>query len=80
MFAVIHVDVNYKRPARLGEIIDVTTEVTELTNVTITLSHQIFRDDTLLVEAYVKVACIDKDGKPRRLPDNFKKIVKSNND
>jgi len=75
LFAVIHVDVNYKRPARLGEIIDVTTEVTELTNVTITLKHQIFRDDTLLVEAYVKVACIDKDGKPRRIPESFKNTI-----
>jgi len=75
LFAVIHVDVNYKRPARLGEIIDVTTEVTELTNVTINLKHQIFRDDTLLVEAYVKVACIDKDGKPRRIPESFKNTI-----
>ncbi len=75
LFAVIHVDVNYKRPARLGEIIDVTTEVTELTNVTINLKHQIFRDDTLLVEAYVKVACLDKDGKPRRIPESFKNTI-----
>ncbi len=68
-------DIHYKRPARLGEIIDVTTEVTELTNATITLKHQIFRDDALLVEANVRVACIDKDGKPRRIPESFKNTI-----
>ncbi len=78
-FVVIHVDIHYKRPARLGEIIEVTTEMLEVTNATINLKHQIFRDNTLLVEAYVRIACIDKDAKPRRIPDNFRKIEKSNN-
>ncbi len=71
----LFVDIHYKRPARLGEIIEATTEMIEITNVTINLKHQIFRDDTLLVEAYVKVACIDKDGKPRRIPESFKYTI-----
>jgi acyl-CoA thioester hydrolase len=75
LFAVIHVDIQYKRPARLGEIIEVTTEIIEITNATIVLKHQIFRDDTLLVEAEVRVACIDTDGKPRRIPESFKNII-----
>lgn len=75
MFAVVHVDIHYKRPARLGEIIDVTTEIIEITNATITLRHQILRNNTLLVKANVRVACIDKDGKPRRLPESFKNII-----
>ena len=72
---MIHVDIQYKRPARLGEIIEVTTEMIEITNATIVLKHQIFRDDTLLVEAKVRVACIDRDGKPRRIPESFKNII-----
>lgn len=78
LFAVIHVDIDYKRPARLGEIIEITTEIVEITNATINLKHQILRNNTLLVEANVRVACIDKDGKPRRLPDSLKDIEKSN--
>ncbi len=73
MFTVVHVDINYKKPAKLGETIDVTTEIVDMTNATVTFGHQIFRDNILLVEANVKLACIDKDGRPRRLPDNFKK-------
>jgi acyl-CoA thioester hydrolase len=75
LFAVIHVDADYKRPARLGEIIEVTTEIIEITNATINLKHKILRDSTLLVEANVRVACIDKDGKPRRIPESFKNAI-----
>ena len=71
LFAVINVDVQYKKPAVLGDIIDVTTEVREVTNVTITLRHQVFRENNLLVEATVRLACITKDGEPRRLPEEF---------
>jgi len=74
LFAVVDADIHYKCPAKLGEIIRVTTEMTGMTNVTITIKHQILRNDTLLVEANVRLACIDPDGKPRRIPDTIKKI------
>jgi acyl-CoA thioester hydrolase len=74
LFAVVHVDINYKRPAKLGEIIEVITEIVEITNATITFKHNIFRDDILLIEANVKLACITKDGKPQRLPESFKSL------
>jgi acyl-CoA thioester hydrolase len=68
MFAVVHVDIHYRKPALLGEIIEVLTELKEITSVTITMKQDIYRGDTLLSEATVKLACINKDGKPRRLP------------
>ena len=71
LFAVVDVDMHYKRPAKLGEIIGVTTEITEMTNVTITIKHQVLRTDTLLVDATVRLACIDLNGKPRRIPQEF---------
>lgn len=74
LFAVIHVDINYKKPARLGETIEVTADVIEITNATITLKQQVFKGDILLVEAAVKLACINKDGKPQRLPAEFNRF------
>jgi tol-pal system-associated acyl-CoA thioesterase len=73
-FVVTHVEVDYKRPARLGDNIGVTTEIIEITNVTITLRHQIFKENTLIVEAVVKVACINKEGKLQKLPEEFRKL------
>lgn len=75
LFAVVHVDIHYKKPAKLGEIIEVNTEATEITNVTITLRQQIFRNDILLVDADVKLACINQDGKPQRLPSEFTSLL-----
>jgi len=74
LFAVVHVDINYKKPARLGENIEVTTEVTEKSHVTITLRQDVFRGDTLLVGAIIKLACINKEGKLQRLPEEFKSL------
>jgi len=72
-FTVTRVDIQYKKPARLGDVIEVSTEITEIKNASLTLKNQIFRDDSLLIEAYVTIAYIDKFGKPHRLPDDFKK-------
>ena len=75
MFAVVDVDIHYKRPAKLGEIIEVTTDIIDMTHVTISIKHRIVRDNTLLAEANVRIACIDPNGKPRRIPDEMKHIA-----
>ena len=74
LFAVTHVDIRYKRPAMLGETVEVTTEVVELKNVSLTLENRILRGGELLVEAKVTFACIGSDRKLRRLPDGFGKL------
>jgi acyl-CoA thioester hydrolase len=73
-FVVVHVDITYKKPARLGDIIDVTTEVMEMKKVSMTIRNCICKDDFVMVEAILTFACIDREGKPRRLPDPFMAI------
>jgi acyl-CoA thioester hydrolase len=68
---VTHVDITYRRPARLGETLDVTTEVQEARTVRVTLRQQVLREGSLLVEALLTFACIDREGKPQRLPAVF---------
>jgi len=70
-FPVVHVDIHYRRPAKLGEIIEVSSEVIEMTNASITFKQEIFRDDAVLVEATVKLACINRNGKPQRIPSGL---------
>jgi acyl-CoA thioester hydrolase len=70
-FVVTHVDISYKRPARLGEIIDVTTEVMEIKKASMTIRNRICKEGFVMVEALITIACIDKDGKPKRLPESF---------
>jgi YbgC/YbaW family acyl-CoA thioester hydrolase len=73
-FPVVHVDIHYKGPAKLGDIIEVTADLIEMTNVTVTFRQDIFRDNMLLVGSTVKLACINTDGKPRRLPSEFSSL------
>lgn len=71
---VTRVDISYKRPARLGDLIEITTEVVETRNASMTLKNRVFKDDALLVEAAVTFACIDREGRPKRLPEELKKL------
>lgn len=73
-FPVTHVDIHYKKPVKLGETIDITTEIAEMKKASAILKSLIFRNDTVLVEAYVTFACIGSDGRPRRLPEGLRKL------
>lgn len=75
MFVVSSADVKYRKPARLGDLIDVTTEVSEVKNASIVLRHTVLRDGETLVEASVSLACIDEGGRPSRLPEDFKGLA-----
>ncbi len=73
-FAVTHVEISYKKPARLGDILNITTEIAEMKNASAVLKNLILRNDTLLVEASVTFACLDKEGKPGRLPGELRAL------
>lgn len=70
-FVVTHVDIHYKQPARLGETIEVTTEVQDMRKASMTIKNNILREGSLLVVALLTFACIGTDGRPRRLPESF---------
>ena len=77
MFAVVCLNVEYRRPARLDDELSVTCEP-ELQGAASMLFRQRIREgggvlpepDRLLVEASVRVACLDaRSLRPRRLPE-----------
>jgi tol-pal system-associated acyl-CoA thioesterase len=65
---VAHVDITYKRPARLGDTLTVTTELVEAKTVKATLRQQVLRGEELLVDGLITFASINKDGRPVKLP------------
>lgn len=77
LFPVTHVDIYYRKSTLLGETIEVITEITEIKNASLTFKNRIMRDETLMVEAEVTVACIDRNGRPQRLPDEVKNALTS---
>lgn len=68
MFAVRRVAVDYLAPARLDDELEVETRLTHVGAATLELSQSVRRHATTLVEGQVRLACIDRGGRPRRVP------------
>ena len=71
-FVVRHLEADFKKPAKLGDLLEVTVEVVELRGVSMTMRQQIFREHELLFEMTVKVAYLLFDGSIGRLDEEKK--------
>ncbi|SMP76863.1 acyl-CoA thioester hydrolase [Neorhodopirellula lusitana] len=69
MLVVAEMNVRYHAAADFDDLLTVTTEVTEVRKVRMRHRYLIHRGDTLIVEADSLIACIDRTGRPTRLPD-----------
>jgi acyl-CoA thioester hydrolase len=67
-FAVRRCAVDYLVPARLEDALTVDTTLCDVGAATIVMRQQIRRAGELLVDIDMLVACIGRDGRPRRLP------------
>jgi acyl-CoA thioester hydrolase len=71
-FAVANVSVDFLRPALLNDEILVTAELERLTGATIVFKQTIRRGDAPLIDANVRVACLDSGTlKPRPIPKDL---------
>ena len=71
-FAVVSVAVDFMRPAVLNDEILVTAELERLRGATIEFKQTIMRDDVQLIDASVRVACLDSDTlKARPIPKDL---------
>jgi len=74
LFAVAGLSVEYRRPARLDDELTITCEPRMERSTVIRFAQRIYLtgSDTVLVEADVRVVCVDaRTLRPRRLPDFF---------
>ena len=69
VFVVTRVEADYLRPARYDEMLDIETTVGEVGRARFTVTQTMSRDGELLFRARVTVACMDLDGRPRRMPE-----------
>jgi len=71
MLVVIEMNVRYHSAAIFDDLLTMTTEVTEIRKVRIRHRYSIHREGELIVEADSVIACVDRGGNPRRLPDRL---------
>jgi acyl-CoA thioester hydrolase len=71
-FVVVNVAVDFLRPAVLNDEIRVTAELERLSGATILFKQVIARGDAQLIDANVRVACLDSGTlKPRPIPKDL---------
>lgn len=73
-YAVRECRVVYKAPARYGDTVRVTAEITKITAAQIYFRQDIYHadDGRHLVEAEVRLVCLSKDFKPEPLSDDVR--------
>jgi acyl-CoA thioester hydrolase len=69
LFVVHRAEIDFRRPARLGDVLDATVETLDRGAARLVLRQLVSRDGETLSEARVTLACVDSEGrKPRRMP------------
>lgn len=75
-FAVREVHLDYLSPARLDDLLTVSSRVIDVSGASITFEQTVRRDRTILVTGRVKCAVMDiESGRPRRIPKDLVALV-----
>lgn len=67
VFVVRRIEIDYLRPARLDDVLEVVTRCEEIGGASLTLLQEVRRGETLIVRAKVVVVLVSSSGKPQRL-------------
>jgi acyl-CoA thioester hydrolase len=78
-FVVRSMNIDFLKPARMDDVLEVFTEPQEVRGASITLHQRVMRGDELLVEASVRVAFIS-DGQARPIPKPLRIAMKADLD
>jgi acyl-CoA thioester hydrolase len=67
VFVVRRIEIDYLRPARLDDVLEVVTSCAEIGGASLTLLQEVRRGETVVVRARVVVVLVSASGKPQRL-------------
>lgn len=75
MFAVRRCEVDYLRPARLDDLLDVETRLVEIGGATVGIEQIVRRAGDDLARLRIDLACLDVNGRPSRLPASVRAVL-----
>jgi len=70
-YAVVEVDIRYRRPGRLGDDLLVVSTVDQVLASSVHIHQRVMRGPELLTDARVTAAFLDGEGRPRRQPKHW---------
>ena len=65
-------NLNFIKPSRLEDNLDIFSEIIEVKNVSIKMKQDIFIKDNLIFTADIHLVTINKHGKPTKMPEKLK--------
>jgi len=74
-FAVRRMQIDFTRPARIDDLLSVQTRFIAARGARIEARQSVLRGEEVLVSADVQIACIDLEGRPRRLPKSLLSLL-----
>ncbi len=70
-------NIEYKKPAKFEDILDINSEVISLTKTSFKMKQNILRKGELITEANVHLVVVNKNGKPSKIPNELKKYLEN---
>ena len=70
-------NIEYKKPAKFEDILDINSEVISLTKTSFKMKQNILRKGELITEANVHLVAVNKNGKPSKIPNDLKKYLEN---
>jgi len=69
LFVVSDLQINYRQPARLDDVLTVTAAITGMGGATLTFAQAVYRGESCLVDGVIRIAAVSQStGKPQKLP------------
>ena len=76
-FATTRVEVDYTKPARFDDRVSIVAWLAALGGASLAMDYRVERADELLVSGRTEHACIDDEGRVRRIPRERREMLKS---
>lgn len=74
-FVIHEIAVKYHRPILMDDLITVTARVISCKAASFCLQQEIYRDEILLASGSATIACLSKDMRPQKLPEQLHAMI-----
>ena len=70
-------NIQYKQPAQLEDLLEISSEATSFTKTSILMKQLILKNKDIISEAEVHLVAVDNKGKPTKIPDELKRKLEN---
>ena len=70
-------NIQYKQPAQLEDLLEISSESTSFTKTSILMKQLILKNKDIISEADVHLVAVDNKGKPTKIPDQLKRKLEN---